>query len=401
MRICVISPDDIDSEGWGGVHTHTRLLCGLLKRQDHEVTLVTYGTDSASKVYEGVLVVYTGAGESPCPGRKWRELATETFQRLHSEKAFDCVFSEGYSAEALPRKGIPCLLAFVHNFHLVHFYNNFTEVDGIRPLLNYTALTIPKLLFRMFRYEILFLKRAHYVLSASEFNAGLLRSFYRISADKLRVVRNWVETEEFRPDLQRRETLRKSMGISPLTKVFAMAGSLWRPKGFHVAIKAFAFLEDQLPDSLLLIAGGGRDEGKLRSLAGKRTFTKERIRFLGVLGREALKDLYCGSDIFLMPSLLSETLPYSLLEAMSSGLPAIASNIGGSREALGQSGILVPPGDCQALAAEMKSLAWDTRKMEKFSRMARQRVLQYFSEEMAGLKISQILKVATGDKSGQ
>ena len=99
-----------------------------------------------------------------------------------------------------------------------------------------------------------------------------------------------------------------------------------------------------------------------------------------------------------MPSLLSEGHAYTLIEAMACGLPSIATKLGGNIETIGDSGILVPPGDVNALEQAMIELAQNPEKRKELSRLARERVMQYFSEDVAIQKVSSLLTENFPDK---
>jgi glycosyltransferase involved in cell wall biosynthesis len=105
-----------------------------------------------------------------------------------------------------------------------------------------------------------------------------------------------------------------------------------------------------------------------------------------------LQSIYNSADVFLSPSLISEVLPYVLIEAMSCGLPVIATGLGGNKEAVGNAGLLVPPGDVKSLSKAMLFLAQNPDKRETLSILARKRVLNLFSESVAENKIFSLLE---------
>lgn len=78
---------------------------------------------------------------------------------------------------------------------------------------------------------------------------------------------------------------------------------------------------------------------------------------------------------------ISEGLPYVVLEAMASGRPVVATDVGGVAEAVGETGMLVPPKDPSAVAAACVKLLTDKRKRKALGRAARDRVLQFFDVE--------------------
>jgi len=174
--------------------------------------------------------------------------------------------------------------------------------------------------------------------------------------------------------------------------VFLLVGSIWRPKGFHIAIQSFRKIVHRFSNSVLLICGsGGEKEKKRLTELVQQKRIENKVRFLGKTKHSELSLIYNVADIFLMPSLLSEGHAYTLVEAMACGLPSIATKLGGNIETIGDAGILVPPGDVNALEQAMIELAQNPEKRKELSQRARERVIRYFSEELAIQKISLLL----------
>jgi glycosyltransferase involved in cell wall biosynthesis len=131
-------------------------------------------------------------------------------------------------------------------------------------------------------------------------------------------------------------------------------GRLTRVKGLGFAIEALSHLPAGHPWQLDLVGDGGLHD-ELAALAS-RLGVADRVTFHGF--RRDIEALMANCDALVMPS-LHEGLPYTLLEAMSLGLPVIASNVGGLAEVLRheETGLLVPVGDVRALAAALARLA--------------------------------------------
>ena len=125
---------------------------------------------------------------------------------------------------------------------------------------------------------------------------------------------------------------------------------------------------------------------------------ENKVRFLGKIKHSELPLIYNMADIFLMPSLMSEGHAYTLIEAMACGLPSIATKAGGNIETIGDAGILGPPGDVNALEQAMIELTQSPEKRRELSQRARERVMRYFSEEVAIQKISLLLTENIPDK---
>lgn len=162
---------------------------------------------------------------------------------------------------------------------------------------------------------------------------------------------------------------------------FGFAARLEHLKGPLVLVEAFASVRRNFADGFLKIAGIGseRQKAERRSEAegvahacdflGAYTTTEEKAAFMRSL------------DVFVLPS-LTEGTPNGIAEAMSCGLPVIASAIGGVEDMLTpETGLLVPPGDVAALARAMNSLAADPALRERMGCAARRRYEEIFSPQ--------------------
>ncbi|MBN2508232.1 MAG: glycosyltransferase family 4 protein [Verrucomicrobia bacterium] len=163
---------------------------------------------------------------------------------------------------------------------------------------------------------------------------------YGFPADRIFVVHNGTDGEQFRPAAGRAER-----GET----VLLLAGSGFERKGVEFAVRALA----RLPASVRLeVAGKGR-AGPYRRLAA-RLGVAERLRFLGSVPRMA--EVYANADILVHPALY-EPFSNACLEAMASGLPVVTSRINGASEIVrpgGNGNIIEDPADIEALARAIR-----------------------------------------------
>lgn len=154
-------------------------------------------------------------------------------------------------------------------------------------------------------------------------------------------------------------------------------GNLKPVKGHEVLLEAVARLPRTSSRVAVAIAGTGTEEAKLKSLAG-RLGLGERLHLLGF--RPDVHALLDAADIFAMPS-VSEGLPMAMIEAMLSGRAIVASDVGGIPELVDSSavGLLVPPGDAEALAGKLAELIRDAELRSRLGEAARARALMHFT----------------------
>ncbi len=126
------------------------------------------------------------------------------------------------------------------------------------------------------------------------------------------------------------------------------------------AQKGLTYLLDAaalLPDPMFAVVGDGPERAALEAQVAALGL-RDRVRFLGY--RSDVPELLAACDVFVLPSLY-EGLPLALLEAMASGVPVVATAIGGVDEAVqdGVSALLVPPADARALGVAIRTLLDD------------------------------------------
>jgi glycosyltransferase involved in cell wall biosynthesis len=187
---------------------------------------------------------------------------------------------------------------------------------------------------------------------------------------KVKVIPNAVDTERFQPDPAARERTRAGLGLSH-EFLWLAAGRLNWKKDYATLVGAF----ERLPDGVLCIAGEGPLESELREQARP---LGARVRFLGA--RDDLPALLNAADALALSSVV-EGMPVVLLEAASTGLPCVASRVGGVEEVVveGETGCLTSPGDRGAFAESMARLmALPAASRAAMGRSARQRALASF-----------------------
>ena len=161
--------------------------------------------------------------------------------------------------------------------------------------------------------------------------------------------------------------------------ILGMAGTIAREKGIGETIKAMAALKRSGIPCLLKVAGEGTARGSFER-AAEELGVRDQVEFLGAVSDMA--GFYSGIDVFVLPS-FGEGLPLSVLEAMAAGRPVVASALSGIPEAVthGTEGLLVSPGDTDALVLALARLAKDPALRQDMGRRARARALRDFSAE--------------------
>lgn len=197
-------------------------------------------------------------------------------------------------------------------------------------------------------------------------------------ADKLMVLYNGIDLAKYAPghDCQR---IRSALSLSDGAVVGATVGSLFPVKGLNHMLEAVRMVSVAEPSFKLIVAGDGGEETSLRQSA-KSLGLDDTVKFLGFRGD--VPELLAAADIYVCSS-ISEGLSLAILEAMATGKPIVATNVGGNRELVddGETGFLVPPGNPVALAEKMMLLLKDKGLRESMGRGGRLKAEKYFSLE--------------------
>ena len=321
---------------FGGIEqTVSRLARGAV-RAGHEVTVLCSAHGERrdrDEMVEGVRVIrcaewFRMASTPICPGMAgW--LARLEADVLHLQ------FPS-------PPGELSCLLVHRHTPIVVSYQAEITRQAAILPF------------YRPVIHAVL--GRARVIMSASpqyiEHSAFLRR--YR---SKCRVVPLGVDLEPY-DALARHDTeaaaLRAAYGGGPLV---LFVGRFRYYKGLRVLLEAMARVR-----GTLVLVGGGGEETELRRLHA-RLGLGDRVRFAGSLDEAGLLAHYRAADVAVLPSTLAaEAFGLVLIEAMASGLPVVSTELGTGTSFVNrhdETGLVVPPGDAEALAAALNRLLAD------------------------------------------
>jgi glycosyltransferase involved in cell wall biosynthesis len=156
------------------------------------------------------------------------------------------------------------------------------------------------------------------------------------------------------------------------------AGPITPRKGLLDLLEASRLLGERGVRHEVVLAGGTPAEGA-EAEAQVHAAAGEQVRFLGPQPHEAMPELYRSADLYCLPSWW-EAMPLSVLEAMASGLPVVASEVGDIPRAVsdGVTGRVVPPRDPRALAKALEPLLTDPELRQKYGEAGRRRAEEQF-----------------------
>lgn len=211
-----------------------------------------------------------------------------------------------------------------------------------------------------------------------------LQQAYRaagLPSNKFRLIPNSVDTGHFRPgDEAERRHLRQTLRLPETLPLMLFVGFFSREKRPEVLFDAWVRLEREgrLASGIVFV-GATRSSyyevdpalaQRIRSEI-RRLRVEDRVTFVEVT--HTIEWYYRAVDLFVLPS-IREGMPIALLEAMASGLPCVATRLAGVTDAVihdGANGLLVPPGDVEALKAALQTLLQDPNRAWAMGRKAR------------------------------
>jgi glycosyltransferase involved in cell wall biosynthesis len=173
-------------------------------------------------------------------------------------------------------------------------------------------------------------------------------------------------------------TFRRELGIPEGVLLVGNVANLYPVKGQEHLLRAFSRLLESFPEARLVIVGRGGERERLEVLTGALKIPPGRVFFTGFRGD--VENVMSSLDIYVQPS-LSEGLPVSLLEAMFTGVPVIATAVGGVPEVLrvGGYGTLVQPGSPEDLLRALREVSGGIRGYREKAIIARDAVRATFS----------------------
>lgn len=214
--------------------------------------------------------------------------------------------------------------------------------------------------------------------------SNAVRERYRKYVDRIEVLYNGLNPEDFVFDHDARARFRRAQQIGDDTVAIGIVGTIEEGKGQHLLVEAFGALSSRFPEAILLIIGptgtsDARYEERLRAMVDR--CGGGRVRFTGRL--DAIREVYCGLDLVVnaTTSTRGEPLGTTIYEAMACERLVIATQTGGSPEIIddGVDGFLCAPDSAPALAERLAWIIEHRAELDPVRSAARATVLHRFT----------------------
>ena len=291
-----------------------------------------------------------------------------------------------------------------------HFYGALASVlTGIPLIHTKHGVNYPK--DRAFvRRSRLWSRVTKKIVAVSEDVARVVRDIERVPSEKVVVVRNGVDANRGQGSGvrgQERTDARRQLGLEEDSLVIGSVGRLSPEKNYPLLVKAFALAKQEAvtptppyPHTpILAVIGPGPERDKLEALVAELDLGDSVI----LAGEQQdVSPWLQAMDVFCLPS-NTEGTSISLLEAGACGLPLVATNVGGNSEIIedGVSGIIVPPGDEQALTAAILRLMDDENLRATMGKAAQKRVRTNYSLDQTVTEYKKLYEQVTANRIKQ
>ncbi len=391
MRICLLSREYPPDTGWGGIGTFTHHLAHGLRELGQQVHVVSLtGTESAaptkSSDSDGITVhrvpiqnlrdrssLFNFCLPVTRPMLQQTSALWKKFLELHLQQPFDVIECAEHFAEGLfPSM---CRVApMVVRLHTPHSKLVNEKFHNFSPSFDHRVLTM---------LERLPMMSADILISPSRDLANYVANDLNFSPERIHIVRNPVNVNQFTPDGPKTAVLPDTINI-------LFVGRLEERKGVYYLIQSVSRVLKACPNARFTFIGSDTKTGKgngsvlqeLKAITVE-SCVEHAVTFVNQVPLSEIPDNYRAADICVLPSLY-DNAPMTTIEAMSCGKPVIGTTAGGTKEYVldQQCGLIVPPANSEALADALILLCNDRARREQMGAFARTHVLENFTRDI-------------------
>jgi glycogen(starch) synthase len=302
-------------------------------------------------------------------------------------------------------RGAGALVKTLKEFDLVHCFSYYSNIyDFVAPICRLLGIPIvaqaqgiyPNLGKSMCLRKFFTLRLAEKLLPLNSSEAEFLKKRFKIGLSKIEVIPNFVDPADH--VALPKDVARRSIGIGDEEFVVLTVCRLVPQKGVQTLLKAASRLRD-ISGLRVLVVGDGPYRKDLEKLT-QTLELEDVVRFEGWVHGGRVGLYYSAADCFVLAS-SEEGLPFVLLEAAMYGLPLIVSDNWGTRDVLssGVPGFLVPVGDDESLAENIRRVYADPLLRERFRRVVRDEVLKRYSPENVYRRLSVVYQASVAKQS--
>ncbi|XP_057953184.1 uncharacterized protein LOC131147684 [Malania oleifera] len=363
----------------GGVERHALTLHLALAKRGHELHVFTASSSNSSFPIYPIGNLYFHLSKPTAAGYLDQASIWKQFQTQNSTgKPFDVIHTESVALLHTRSRNLTNMAVSWHGIAYEAIHSNIIQ-ELLRTPQEPRAYALTERAIKVVEEVKFFPSYAHHV-ATSDYAGDVLKRIYMIPEERVHVILNGVDEEIFKPDVAKRMEFRQKFGIpESVSLVFGMAGRLVKDKGHPLMFEALKQMFEESNafqrNILILVAGDGPWGAKYKDL-------RANLLVLGPLEQAQLSRFYNAIDIFVNPTLRAQGLDHTLLEAMLSGKPVMATRLASITRSVivdTEMGYTFSP----TVASLKKALygVWRDGRgaLEKKGGMARQRGLELFT----------------------
>jgi glycosyltransferase involved in cell wall biosynthesis len=377
LNVCFVTPEYFPISGGTGAYVY--YLSHSLQKLGHNVHVVARDKQDSEKTVNGIHVHYVkGVGNALTRYWRFARSASNKIKELNKQNSIDIIHSNLplVPSFAIPDDSAKAIVCAVHSTWkgeaIVTKRDNPKELNP-----NEKAMLRFNVVLRS--YEKKLMNRSDALIAVSKYTVNELTELYGIKEEKIHVIYNGVDVDKFKPRPNRAE-LRQEFGLEEDKKIVLFVGRLYHRKGLEILLQSIPPVLKEFRNVKFVISGKGfkKKEESLRNLA-KELNIEDHVKFLGYVPDEKLPRLYSASDIFVLPAIY-ENFPFAILEAQSTGLPVVSTNVGGIPEFLvdNENGFVIDPGDSTQLTQRVLTLLQNPKLAKEMGDRGRKLIEEKF-----------------------
>lgn len=404
MKICMLSRS-MPIHSVGGMQDHILSLCQELINLNHEVTVIST-RHPKGKTYENIDKIHVYYLDNTIPILESKSYRIESLKLLIDLQnrlgKFDIIHSQGYCGlHLLNYKKILSspLIISLHGTYMDEIKTFRNEVFAtLNPKITFNALLrLVYYSYLHFSWALPNTRKFNKIIVTSNEQKKLVENIYAVKDNNLKVVYNGIDTNLFSSGFTD-SGLRIKLGISKEQKVILAVARLVFQKGIQYIILALPDIIKHNPSIKLVIVGDGKYGKNLKQLV-KRLKIDDTVIFVGAVSPELLPMYYGLCDIFVNPTIRINGYDLSILQAMASTKPVVASNIGSVPTLItdGIDGLLVPLWNKKALVNQVQRVLQDEILANNIGKAAQKKVFDKFNSKSMALETVKIYEEAIAD----
>ena len=397
MRIAVFIKSTSFHAGFGGLETQNSVLCEGLAKSGNDVTVFSPQKELRieNSDLNGVKYIFIKCVNrtlfSSLNRESWSNKSFRVFFDLHKGNPFDIVLSQSSAGLGIIKKKMELRVKVVsvsHGSILSEFKTRVSDSNSISDWIG-VLRDLVFVLAIFFGRQRDFILNSDKIIAVSNFVKKEIVNETYIPEERVQVIYNGVDSLMFDNEYIKREN--DAVNI-------LYVGRVIKSKGVDIILESLSKIGDMR--FYLNVVGDGNFMDNAQKLSNKLGIS-QKVKFHKKLGQVEIIKLLYASDIFVMPTRRIEGFPMTLVEAMFSGIPIVATKIGGVSEAVWdeETGFLVDTPDVLDFLGKLEVLINDKKLREEFGRNAINRARNLFSAGKMVEKYVSVFKEVLNENS--